>query len=105
MPASLKEFFEQAMRPGLAFASGEGRWPKWRPSGRTARIVVTMGMPALLYRWYFLAHSLRSLERDILKFCGIKPVGETILGLVEAASEAQRARWLERMRRLGANAV
>lgn len=105
MPALLKGFFEQAMRPGFAFANGESRWPKQRMSGRTARIVVTMGMPAFLYRWYFLAHSLRSLERNILKFCGIKPVGETIFGLVGSASPARREKWLRRMRTLGAKAA
>lgn len=105
MPAVLKGFFEQAMRPDFAFEGGNGRWPKRRLGGRTARIVVTMGMPALLYRWYFLAHSLRSLERNILRFCGIKPVGETIFGLVDTAGAARRAKWLGRMRSLGAKAA
>jgi hypothetical protein len=28
-----------------------------------------MGMPAVAYRWYFGAHSLKSLERNILNGC------------------------------------
>ena len=104
MPALLKAFLEQTIRPGFAFeASGNG-WHKKRLKGRSARIVITMGMPAFWYRWFFLAHSLRSLERNILKFCGIEPVGETIFGLVAAASEGKRATWLKKMMSLGRRA-
>jgi putative NADPH-quinone reductase len=69
--------------------------------GKSARIVVTMGMPAFVYRWYFLAHSLRSLERNILRFCGIGPIRETLFGMVEGVSPAKRAAWLEKMRAFG----
>jgi putative NADPH-quinone reductase len=58
-------------------------------------------MPALLYRWWYMAHGLKGLERSILGFVGIKPVRETLFGLVDAASEAKRRKWLERMRALG----
>jgi putative NADPH-quinone reductase len=36
-------------------------------SYKSARIIVTLGMPTLRYRWYFRAHSLRSLKRNILR--------------------------------------
>ena len=101
MPALLKAFLEQTFRPGFAFAEGGAGWPRKRLAGRTARVVVTMGMPALVYRWFFLAHSLRSLERNILKFAGIRPIGETIFGMVGAANNAKRTRWLGKMRDLG----
>jgi putative NADPH-quinone reductase len=32
--------------------------------GRSARVVVTMALPAVLYRWYFRAHSVKVLERN-----------------------------------------
>ena len=41
-----------------------------------------MGMPALVYRWYFRAHSVKSLERNILGMVGIAPVSETLIGTV-----------------------
>ena len=72
--------------------------------GRSARIVVTMGMPALAYRWYFGAHSLKSLERNILSFCGIRPIRENLFGMVEAAGDAKRRQWLELMRGHGRGA-
>ena len=105
MPALVKAFLEQAMRPGFAVAA-EGGATGWRKmlSGRSARVVVTMGMPALVYRWWFGAHSLKSLERNILKFVGITPVRESLFGMVEQAGDKRRARWLEGMRALGANA-
>lgn len=100
MPALLKAFFEQAFRPGFAIAKGKRTmWPGLL-NGRSARIVVTMGMPAFVYRWYFLAHSLRSLERNILRFSGIGPIRETLIGTVESSAE-KRARWLDRLRALG----
>ena len=104
MPALLKTFLEQTFRPGFAFESKpNGRWTK-RLKGRSARIVVTMGMPALAYRWYFGAHSLKSLERNILSFCGIRPIRENLFGMVEAAGDAKRRQWLELMRGHGRGA-
>lgn len=100
MPALLKGFLEQTLRPGFALGEAKGRkLPAKLLKGRTARIVVTMGMPALAYRWYFRAHSLKNLERNILGFCGIGPVRETLVGMVE--SEKRRAKWLQTMNRLG----
>lgn len=61
MPALLKGFLEQVARPGFAFDDVEGNpLGKKLLTGRSARVVVTMGMPALVYRWIFRAHSLRS---------------------------------------------
>ena len=75
MPALLKAFFEQVFRPGFAFKYGEsGKLPKKCFTGKSARIVVTMGMPAFVYRWIFLAHSLKNLERNILGSSGIGPI-------------------------------
>lgn len=102
MPALLKGFLEQVFRPGFAAAEGEKGMP-WRKklSGKTARIVITMGMPAFFYRWYFRAHSLKSLERNILGFCGIKTVGESLIGPVEGSDDSYRRGWLDKMAALG----
>jgi len=102
MPAMLKGFFEQVFRPGFAIATGDrgGTWKKLL-KGRSARIVVTMGMPALAYRWYFRAHSLKSLERNILGFCGIGPIRESLVGMVESGAPDRHEKWLRRMRALG----
>jgi putative NADPH-quinone reductase len=102
MPALLKAFFEQVFRPGFAFEYGEsGRTPTKRLTGKSARIVVTMGMPAFAYRWFFSAHSLKSLERNILGFSGIGPIKASLIGSIEGMNEKQRAAWLDEMRGLG----
>ncbi len=102
MPALLKGFFEQVFRPGFAYQmqDSSGRWKKLL-KGKSARIVVTMGMPATVYRWYFRAHSLKSLERNILGFVGIGPVRETLIGMVGAIDAAKREAWIDRMHALG----
>ncbi len=105
MPAILKGFFEQALRPGFAFAAGErGPFSKKLLTGKSARIVVTMGMPAAVYRWYFRAHSLKSLERNILGFCGVAPINETLIGTVAEASNEPHEKWLSKLRQLGRDA-
>ena len=105
MPALLKAFIEQVMRPGVALEYREHGFPKGLLTGRSARLVVTMGMPALIYRWYFRARGVRGLERSVLKFAGMKPVRETLLGMVDAASDAKRRRWLDQMRNYGRRLV
>jgi putative NADPH-quinone reductase len=102
MPALMKGFLEQVARPGFALSHFRaGELPKKLLAGRSARIVVTMGMPALVYRWYFRAHSLKALERNILGFVGIAPIHETLVGTVEGMSEKERQAWLAKLGRLG----
>lgn len=102
MPALLKGFLEQVFRYDFTFEPRPGGRYSRKLTGRSARVVVTMGMPVAAYRWYFGAHSLKSLERNVLKFSGIRPVRESLFGNVENASETVRRRWLDRMQRLGA---
>ena len=100
MPALFKGFLEHIFRPGFAMEYKKQGFPKRLLAGRSARIVVTMGMPALLYRWYFGAYGVRGFERSMLSFAGIKPIRESLYGLT-FADEKKRARWIEGMRRRG----
>ncbi len=101
MPALLKAFLEQALRPGAALNYGEDKMPSDKLlKGRSARLVVTMGMPAFFYRAYYGAHSVRSFKRNILALTGIDPVTTSLIGNVEG-SEGHRTRWLRRMRMHG----
>lgn len=104
MPAKLKAFLEQVLRPGIAYeklVSGQ-RWTKLL-QGKSARIIVTMGMPAPIYQWYFGAHGLKNLERNILGFVGVKPIKTTLIGMVEGLSDAKRSNWIHKVERLGAH--
>lgn len=105
MPAALKAFLEQVFRPGFAINTGKRTmWPG-RLQGKSARVIVTMGMPGWLYRWYFGAYTLKSLERNILRFSGIAPVHSTILGNVEGHTAAKRQQWLNDAAALGRRAA
>ena len=103
MPALLKGFLEQIYRPSFTGASAS-HFAKKLLSGRSARVVVTMGMPALVYRWYFGAHSIKSLERNILGMVGIAPVHETLIGMTGDMKAADAAKWLGKLKRLGQRA-
>ena len=102
MPALLQGFLEQVARPGFAFHK-EANIPFANKAltGRSARVIVTMGMPAMVYRWYFRAHSVKSLERNILGFIGIAPVHETLIGQVGNMTDADARKWLKKMQALG----
>jgi putative NADPH-quinone reductase len=106
MPALLKAFIEQVARPDFAFDPQHGG-PHGQKAlrGRSARVVVTMGMPAMVYRYVFRAHSVKSLERNVLGFIGIAPIHETLIGNVEAPDELVRAGWLAKLRKLGTAAA
>lgn len=100
IPALLKGFLEQVMRPGFAIAEGQAGPSAKLLAGRTARIVVTMGMPAPYYRFVFRAHSLKSLDRNLLRFTGLHSVRYSIIGSVEKNAK-HRAKWLRAVSQLG----
>jgi putative NADPH-quinone reductase len=103
VPSLLKAFLEQVMRPGFAIAIKADA--NWRPllKGKSARIIVTMGMPAPIYRLFFRSHSVKSFKRNILHFVGIKPVFTTIIGRVDGF-DGYRKRWLKRIEAMGRHA-
>ena len=105
MPAQLKGFLEQVMRPGFSFQKGGGiPFANKALTGRSARVVVTMGMPAMMCRWYFRAHSVKSLEPDILGFTGISPMHETLIGRVGQLTDAAAKKWLVKPQQMGREA-
>ena len=99
MPAVMKGFLEQVFRYG--FALNPPDLPMKRLlGGRSARVIVTMGMPRTVFRWVFDAAGLTSLERGLLWMSGIGPVRHTILGGVEQ-SVRRRETWLSAAYALG----
>jgi putative NADPH-quinone reductase len=100
MPAIVKAFLEQVMRPGTAFAYEKGGIKKLL-EGRSAHIIVTMGMPAWLYQTFYFSHGIRALQRNIFKFTGFSPVRTTMFGMVHNATAGTASRWVNTMRRKG----
>jgi putative NADPH-quinone reductase len=101
LPAVAHGFLEQVMRPGTAFSYETKGFPTPLLKGRSARLVVTIGMPALIYRWWFGAHGVRGLERSVFGLAGIGPIRRTLIGSVGTISPERRSGWLEQMTTLG----
>ena len=105
MPAILKGFLERVLQPGFAMAVDDG-YTRYKPllKGKSARVIITMAAPALVYRWWLGAHTLKALKNSILGFVGIRPVRSTILGMVDITTDAKRHRWLDEVEGLGRGA-
>ncbi len=102
MPAQLKAVLEQTFRPHFAgHPQAKGGLPPKVLRGKTARIIVTMGMPALIFRWYFGASALKTLERGILRLLGIRRIRETLIGRIESGAPTRHHRLLRRIHALG----
>lgn len=99
LPAIFKGFLERVLQPDLVEPAREHKFSQVL-KGKTARVIVTMGMPGLIYRWYYGAHAVRMLRRNILNFMGVAPVWTTIFGSVEGGPE-QRLSWLRQVETLG----
>lgn len=104
MPALVKAFFEQFARAEFAIAQSEEGWPRKMLKGRSARVIVTMGMPANAYRLLFGAHGVKGFESGILGMAGIGPIHETLIGGVGAEDSQALEKWLHTVRNHGGRA-
>jgi putative NADPH-quinone reductase len=102
-PALLKAFMEGLGCGEFLLGQGNGMFPKGKLAGRTARIVVTMGMPSLIYRLFFQAHGTKAFERGILRIAGVRPIRTTYIGGVGISINRCR-RWIDTLQQLGAKA-
>ena len=100
LPAIFKGFLERVLQPesGRSSQGGQVRAAAQRQIGARD---FTMGMPGFVYRWWFGAHALKMLKRNILGFMGVGPVRSTIYGYVEGVGAERRKKWLQDMERLG----
>ena len=94
---------EQLARQDFVLGAGSGL-PKGNLKGRSARVIVTMGMPAPFYRFYYRAHGVKAFNRSILGIGGIGPIATTYLGGI-GAPRSNCARALHAMRQLGGRGV
>lgn len=102
VPALMKAFLEQVARPSFLLTDpAKGFASPRRLAGCSTRSIVTMGMPALLYRLYFLSHGVRSFKRNVLGFAGLGPNADTLIGMAENMPVERRDRLVSRMTALG----
>jgi putative NADPH-quinone reductase len=103
-PAFFRAFLEQVAR-GEFLAAASAGVPKGKLKGKSARLIVTMGMPALAYRLMFGAHGVKAVMVSALRFCGAAPVRMTLLGAVETGGASAHQKRLARVRDLGRKAA
>ncbi len=98
-PSFLLAFFEQLGRGAFLL---DTKSKKWRPRlrGKAVRVIVTMGMPALLYRTYFGSSGVTRLTRGVLGFAGAGPVRTTFFGLIEMGPARRQERFIAKVRAL-----
>ena len=100
MPALLKAFLEQVMRPRVALKYRKPSFPRGLLAGRLARLVVTMraGADLQMVRPGTWSPRARTQRPQLLRH---DPSARDLLGMVDAASGAKRQGWLDRMRDYG----
>lgn len=102
MPAILKGFIDRIFLPGFAFKyrNHSSLWDKLL-KGKTAHLIVTSDTPSWYNKLIYRSAGHSVMKRNILQFCGITPVRITEVGPVKPSSEQQRAKWLNKVQRLG----
>ena len=107
MPARLKGLFDRTWLPGSAYRYIKTKAGKrtilWDRllRGKTARVIVTSGMPHWIINLVYLPGNVNSqLRWGILWFAGFS-VRTTWIGSSETLAESERAYWIKKVRDLG----
>ncbi|MBL1220233.1 NAD(P)H-dependent oxidoreductase [Chryseobacterium sp. L7] len=102
MPAPMKGFLDRLFLPGFAYRYRENSiwWDKLL-KGKTAHIITTLDQPGWYYRLFYGRPSVNQLRKSTLEFCGVKPVKVTYIGIIRNSTEAQREKWLQKVKELG----
>ncbi|ASK30050.1 NADPH:quinone reductase [Chryseobacterium sp. T16E-39] len=102
LPAITKGFIDRLFLPGMAFKYRENSvWWDQLLKGKTARIITTLDQPGWYYRLFYGRPSVNQLSKSTLKFCGVKPVKVTYVGIIKTSDEEQRSKWLNKIWVLG----
>lgn len=104
MPAIMKGFLERILQPDIIGPAQSGKFVHVL-EGKSARIIMTMGMPGVVYRWWYGAHALQALKRNVLEFMGVSPVRSTLFGMIETVGAEKRRQWLDEAEQLGRQGV
>lgn len=106
VPALLKGFLDRLLLPGYGFRyrKNSNLWDGLLKS-RSARLIATLDTPSWYFRWIWGAPAHRQMRDTVLKFCGIAPVRLSAFAPVRGSTDGQRAKWVDSVRRLGANAA
>lgn len=104
-PAMMKLFLELVLTSGFAYkykAPIYGVIPSWDKllSGKSARLIATMGSPSFYHKWILHDPSYKMMKAN-LEFCGIKPVKRNYFGSTVLSSDEKKREWLDKAYRIG----
>jgi NAD(P)H dehydrogenase (quinone) len=105
-PALLKGFFDRVLLPGFAFAYHQND-PMWDGllAGRSADVIITMDTPPWYLSWAYKNAVLHRLERQVLGFCGVRPVRFFTCGPTRRGGAAKgMGRWTDKVERAARSA-
>lgn len=107
LPARLKGLFDRALVPGLAFDPRVRKFGMPAPllEGRTGRIIVTSDTPLWAMRLMYHRALLFAVNRQILKFIGIKPRKAIWFSGASDADDTTVDRWVGQVQKLGVAAA
>jgi NAD(P)H dehydrogenase (quinone) len=102
MPAVIKGMFDRMFLPGFAF-NFDKQTKKLikRLKGKTARVIVVAGTHSPFMTWLKFGDYTNEIQHAILGFAGIK-TWVTTFGPSDHVSDVARARWIAKVKALGA---
>ena len=101
MPALLKGFIDRVFLPGFAFKfTGTFKREKYL-TGKTARLILTTGAPALVYRIIMQSPVEAIFGKGVFKFCGIRMKTSIVIGNAEKLKPNQRQAWVDKIKKIG----
>lgn len=103
MPAVIKGMFDRMFLPGFAFNfDKKTKGLIQRLKGKTARVIVVAGTHSPFMTWLKYGDYTNEIQHAILGFAGMKTKVSTF-GPSDHVSDVVRAKWIEKVRRLGSH--
>ena len=101
-PAQLKGLIDRVFLPGFTFGYHDhDQWWDRLIEGRSADVIATMDTPPLFLRLMYGDAIVKRWKRQVLGFCGFKPVRFLSLGPVkDGAADKRMPQWRSRVEKL-----
>lgn len=101
-PAILKGLLDRVLLPGFTFAYHDtDTWWDRNMVGRSADVIITMDTPPFALRLLYGNSIIHRWKKQILEFCGMKPVRIVPLGQVKrGGAEKHAAKWSAKIKQL-----
>ena len=105
-PAHLKGLLDRLLLPGLTFAyHDDDNWWDKLMEGRSADVIATMDTPPLFLRLMYGNALIERCKRQVLGFCGFKPVRFLVLGPAKLGEADKRLpKWRKRIENMARTA-